>query len=321
VSASFMYARAGITIAHPSRERLLMYNSASITKVRDKWELSRLKKHPEQDNMFAPPSAQELSRLADDISRNGVRDDIEVLEDGTIVRGHSRLLAAAKAGLSKVPVLILKGLAEQGEDAVLQAMVEDNLHRRHLSPLEIAKCAVVMLSSGISKANGESMSRGIGERGYEIAKQFGISTKTLKRYILVTKTAAVVQHAVSKGYLSMDVAMQVAKLAEDDQLAVAEIIQGLMKEERLGSKLAKHMKAAVLKHLGERHKKRQAYCPVSLVAVAIKKAQATFEDESQFASARSNYWLERRELFVEGAKLLKRLVAEMDAFGKSRQAA
>jgi hypothetical protein len=299
-----------------------MYISASITKVRDKWELSRLKKHPEQDNMFAPPSPQELTRLADDIARNGVRDDIEVLEDGTIVRGHSRLLAATKAGLTKVPVLRLKGLAEQGDDAVLQAMVEDNLHRRHLSPLEIAKCAVVMLSTGISKANGEAMSRGIGERGHEIAKQFGISTKTLKRYILVTKTPAVVQHAVSKGYLSMDVAMQVAKLAEDDQLAVAEIIQGLMKkEERLGSKLAKLMKGAILKHLGERHKKRQAYCPVSLFAAAIKKAQATFEDESQFASARSNHWLERRELFVEGAKLLKRLVAEMDAFGKSRQAA
>lgn len=69
---------------------------------------------PYHQNARTHPPKQ-IDKLASIIKRYGFHDShaIAVDEDGVIVWGHGRLLAAQKAGLDSVPVEVLTGLSEE----------------------------------------------------------------------------------------------------------------------------------------------------------------------------------------------------------------
>jgi hypothetical protein len=75
----------------------------------DTWEVSRLipyelnnKKHP----------ADHVTKLAESIAKFGFENPILVEEDGTIISGHGRRMAAIQLGLKFVPVRVAVGLSK-----------------------------------------------------------------------------------------------------------------------------------------------------------------------------------------------------------------
>src|SRR5262245_52989614 len=99
------------------------------------WKLSRLKDHPLQAAAFGDLPEQELEALAEDMRKNGQRQPVEALPDGTVVTGHQRVRAARMLGWAEVAVVVRADLARAGEAAVEAHLLADNLVRRHLTPL------------------------------------------------------------------------------------------------------------------------------------------------------------------------------------------
>lgn len=80
----------------------------------------------------------DLAELADSIAQNGILQPLVVRErEGSyqIVAGERRYQAAAKAGLSMVPVVV----REVSDEELLQLALIENLQRADLNPLEAAR--------------------------------------------------------------------------------------------------------------------------------------------------------------------------------------
>jgi ParB-like chromosome segregation protein Spo0J len=78
--------------------------------------------YPWPDNPRTHPPAQ-VALLAELIKRYGPDQDIVVDEDGVILKGHGRLLAATLAGLREFPVTRRTGLSEADKTAM---RIQDN---------------------------------------------------------------------------------------------------------------------------------------------------------------------------------------------------
>jgi hypothetical protein len=84
------------------------------------WPLSRIEPYP--NNPRTHPPAQ-VALLAELIKRRGVDQPIVVDEDGVILKGHGRRMAAMLAGLDDFPVVVRRGLSEVEKSAM---RIEDN---------------------------------------------------------------------------------------------------------------------------------------------------------------------------------------------------
>ncbi len=273
-------------------------------------DLSTLTPHSQQDLLYAPPSPEELKRLAADIERNGLRQAIEILTDGTIIRGHSRVLAAKQIGLTTLPAIVLEGLSESD---VLKALAEDNLNRRHLSPLEIAKSFAVIQSSSLKDATGENLSRAMSRLQKQIAQQFGISKKTLQRYIRILDTPLSVQHAVTKGYLSMDVALQIQNLPPKRKTKIGAAIENVVNAQTTrDDSLPRKVKAEVLRMMGESHTQRQSASPLAKLIKALQNAQEALGSDETIKGTQNRRWTVQRAALVKGQQLLTKLIEELD---------
>jgi ParB family chromosome partitioning protein len=112
-------------------------DAAQLTAVRLRIDL--LKPHPRQAETFADMPDEQIEILARDIEENGLQHPIEVLPDYTIIAGHCRVEAARRNGWTEIDAIIRYDLAAQGEFAVEQYMIRDNLARRQMDLLSIAR--------------------------------------------------------------------------------------------------------------------------------------------------------------------------------------
>ena len=74
----------------------------------ENWQIDRVKPYPNNPRR----NAKAVDAVADSIREFGFRQPIVVDEQGTVIVGHTRLLAAIKLGLDKVPVHVMAGLPE-----------------------------------------------------------------------------------------------------------------------------------------------------------------------------------------------------------------
>lgn len=86
-----------------------MSDGVSFTEV-ESWDIDRLipfernnKKHPDK----------QVDELAASVAEHGFENPISVEEDGTIISGHGRRLAAIKLGMRKVPVRVFRGITKE----------------------------------------------------------------------------------------------------------------------------------------------------------------------------------------------------------------
>jgi ParB/RepB/Spo0J family partition protein len=190
-----------------------------------KWALDRLQAHPKQALLFSPPPLDEVKELADDIKLNGLLQPVEILPDGTVVCGHKRLAAVRLLGWTHIDVWIRDDLAHDSVAAETR-LITDNLHRRQLGPLELAKCYLAL--KVLARANGATYSPDQERRDLrdELGKRLGVSGRNLDRYLRVaTQTPTEVQDAVAVGKLAVTLAEKVAGLTTEERDQIAKMIR------------------------------------------------------------------------------------------------
>ncbi|MEO7603095.1 MAG: ParB/Srx family N-terminal domain-containing protein, partial [Sphingomicrobium sp.] len=68
-------------------------------------------------------SKKQIKQIAESITRFGFTNAILITRDGRTVAGHGRAIAAAKAGMTTVPVVVLDDLTD---DEIRAYMLADN---------------------------------------------------------------------------------------------------------------------------------------------------------------------------------------------------
>ena len=128
-------------------------------------DINSLRQHPRQDEFFADTPESRLIELAKDMEANGQRDPILVLPDGTIISGHRRVAAARQCNWSKIDAIIRDDLTDD-VDGATELFISDNYHRRQLSMLQEARCALELyiIAKRRGKTNGKAAAKWVGDR-------------------------------------------------------------------------------------------------------------------------------------------------------------
>jgi ParB family chromosome partitioning protein len=194
---------------------------AEDRRLSQKWKLARLKGHPQQAAMFGDVSDEELQALAEDMRAHGQRDPVEVLPDGTVLTGHQRIRAARLLGWAVITVVVRHDLAEAGPAAQEQHLINDNLLRRHLSPLGRARSIRRLLEIEAGRRPGGLTGRKKEALKDELGKRLTLSLRSVNRYLLVLDSPPEVQAAFDRGEITLIQAGRVALLRKAEQQEVA----------------------------------------------------------------------------------------------------
>lgn len=100
-------------------------------------EVSKLKEYEFNKDFFDDLPKNDYAALKKDIEKNGIKTELHLLPDFTVICGHQRLLVAKELGLQEVPAKIVKGL--DTPEQVKEYVILDNLLRRHLQPEQRSK--------------------------------------------------------------------------------------------------------------------------------------------------------------------------------------
>ena len=76
----------------------------------ERWQIDRVRPYTANPRMIG---ARAVEAVAESIKRYGFQQPIVVDEDGVIIVGHTRWLAAKQLGLSEVPVHVAEGMSEE----------------------------------------------------------------------------------------------------------------------------------------------------------------------------------------------------------------
>jgi hypothetical protein len=197
-----------------------------MSKHIEKWKIKDLKRHPRQAELFPDLDFHLLRDLAQDIADRGLKEPLEILPDGTIVCGHQRARAAKFLGWEEIDVWVNDELAAQGDQAVEQRLIEDNLVGRKLDRLDRVRCYRRLHDMAPQTLDGPRRSHQLGRLRDVIGDRLGMSGRTLERYLRVLDAPREVQEAFSAGRVSLVNASKVAGLPQKVQSQLAEDLRG-----------------------------------------------------------------------------------------------
>jgi ParB-like chromosome segregation protein Spo0J len=193
-----------------------------VTRDVRKWKIKDLKPHPRQAELFPDLPMPLLRDLAQDMQARGQQNPAEILPDGTIVCGHQRRRAAELNGWEEIDVWVNHELAAQGEQAVEQRLIEDNIVGRKLDRLDQVRCYRRLVEMAPDTPTEQRRRHQEGRLRDVIGDRLGISGRTLERYLRVLDTPAEVQDAFRAGRISLVNASKVAGLPQEAQQQLAE---------------------------------------------------------------------------------------------------
>lgn len=75
----------------------------------ESWEIDRLKPYGRNSRTH---SAEQVAKIAKSIEQFGFTNPVLVSEDGTLIAGHGRTMAARRIGMTHVPVIVARGWSE-----------------------------------------------------------------------------------------------------------------------------------------------------------------------------------------------------------------
>jgi ParB family chromosome partitioning protein len=171
--------------------------------------------------MFWDQSDDEIKLLAADMDANGLLQPVEITKDGTIICGHGRVRAAKLLGWETIHCIIRDDLEEEGETAIERRMIDDNLNRRQLDPLQVARCCRRVKELERQVGPGELSCGAKVDLRDRIGKRLGMSGRNLDRYLRVLDTPPAVQRAVSEGRLPLAMAGKVAGMKDELQSKIS----------------------------------------------------------------------------------------------------
>jgi ParB family transcriptional regulator, chromosome partitioning protein len=186
--------------------------------------LHKLKPHPRNPELYAKRSRWQIEELAQDMDQNGQTEAVEVTSDLTIISGHGRLEAAKLLGWKKIRCWIRDDL--DTSDAIELRLVEANLHRRQLSRLDMVRSYrhIKQLAKN-QRGRSPSKDKIKGDLRDILAKRFGLSGRTLDRWLQVLELPMPIQEAVSQDKLPLTLAVKVAVMSTKIQAQIAERIK------------------------------------------------------------------------------------------------
>lgn len=114
--------------------------------------------------------APEVAELAESIKRVGLLQPILLNADLVLIFGHRRLAACRRAGVTLVPAVVR---AFDDEDAQLEAMVAENVHRAALSPIEEALALKRFTDRGLTQIE---IAKKVRKSDYWVSTRLGLLT-------------------------------------------------------------------------------------------------------------------------------------------------
>jgi len=189
------------------------------------WRLDRLKTHPFQLEMYPSRPQWQIEALAQDMAANGLMEPVEITSDGTVISGHGRVVAAKLLGWKTIRCRVRADLEAEGPDAVKQRLLMANLGRRQLSMIAQARHYQELLLIERKKES-RCANRGDvkGDLRDLVAERFGVSGRTLDRWLLLLTLPPAVQQAVEGEGLALTLALKLWSL---DKKIVACVTQAI----------------------------------------------------------------------------------------------
>ena len=177
--------------------------------------------HPFVNHPFEVRDDEDMQKLVDSIKENGVLTNLTVrprAEGGyEIISGHRRFHAAQLAGLDKIKVQV----RNVDDDQAIIDMVDANIQREHISPMEKARAYAMRLEA--VKHQGRRTDLTADQVGPKLTAAEKVAagvqdTQTqVKRYIRLNSLVPDLQKKVDSGNLKFNPAVELSYLTPDEQ--------------------------------------------------------------------------------------------------------
>ncbi len=186
------------------------------------------KLHPFESHPYKVQDNEEMERLAESIRENGVVSPIIVRpkenteDEYEIISGHRRVMASKKAGITKIPALVVS----IDRDTAAIVLVDSNLHREHILPSEKAfaykmKLEAMKHQGWRSDLTSDQVGRKL-ETAEMIAEQSDDSKTQIRRYIRLTYLIPEFLEQMDEGKIAFSVGVELSYLNEQIQYDVLE---------------------------------------------------------------------------------------------------
>ena len=207
--------------------------------------------HPFEGHPFNVKDDKDMWDLVDSVKKFGVLEPVVVIPRTAggyeMVSGHRRRRACELAGIATMPVIV----RQLDRDEAVISMVDANLKRKNISPMEKARAYAMKLEAMKRKAGRRTKEEtaaleASGEKPMradeELAQQTGESRSNIQKLVRLTNLTPELQQMVEEKKLPIQTASDLSYLKEEEQKAVADAIN---KEDKVPSSAqAKELKQA-----------------------------------------------------------------------------
>ena len=176
--------------------------------------------HPFVGHPFEVRDDEDMQKLLDSIRENGVLTNLTVrrrAEGGyEIISGHRRFHAAQRAGLDSVKVQV----RDIDDDQAIIDMVDSNIQREHISPMEKAKAYAMKLNAIKHQGSRTDLTSGQIVQKLSVEKVAEGTTdgyKTIQRFIRLNNLVPDLQKKVDDGSLKFNPAVELSYLTPTEQ--------------------------------------------------------------------------------------------------------
>ena len=176
--------------------------------------------HPFVNHPFEVRDDEDMQKLVDSIKENGVLTNLTVrrrVEGGyEIISGHRRFHAAQLAGLDTIKVQV----RDVDDDQAIIDMVDANIQREHISPMEKAKAYAMKLEAIKHQGCRTDLTSGQIVQKLSVEKVAEGTTdgyKTVQRFIRLNNLVPDLQKKVDNGSLKFNPAVELSYLSADEQ--------------------------------------------------------------------------------------------------------
>lgn len=176
--------------------------------------------HPFVGHPFEVRDDEDMQKLVDSIRENGVLTNLTVrrrAEGGyEIISGHRRFHAAQRAGLDSVKVQV----RDIDDDQAIIDMVDSNIQREHISPMEKAKAYAMKLNAIKHQGSRTDLTSGQIVQKLSVEKVAEGTTdgyKTIQRFIRLNNLVPDLQKKVDDGSLKFNPAVELSYLTPTEQ--------------------------------------------------------------------------------------------------------
>ena len=177
--------------------------------------------HPFVNHPFEVRDDEEMQKLVDSIKENGVLTNLTVrrrAEGGyEIISGHRRFHAAQLAGLDTIKVQV----QDVDDDQAIIDMVDANIQREHISPMEKARAYAMRLEAVKHQGRRTDLtSDQVGPKltaAEKVAAGVQDTQTQVKRYIRLNNLVPDLRKKVDSGSLKFNPAVELSYLSADEQ--------------------------------------------------------------------------------------------------------